>query len=265
SSKVMASRSSQPNQDAPRQPSMRSDAGRGLGSMNIDDILRSIYSDSESLALDSGAGSSAGNRNKAMEEVWQEIGNESIDGGPPITLENYLARAGAVNEEDVRVSAAAGTMPSPAAAAAAFRMDSAAIVHGSEFPEVPFAAAPCMQNALAVGGFGVEFAVSGGGRGKRRSSMAELALDKVTQQKQRRMIKNRESAARSRQRKQAYTVQLESQVAQLEEDNARLLEEEAEWNRKRYEQLMEKVIPVVERGRAGKRVIPIRRVRSMEW
>lgn len=41
----------------------------------------------------------------------------------------------------------------------------------------------------------------GGGRGKRRA-VEEVPVDKATQQKQRRMIKNRESAARSRERKQ---------------------------------------------------------------
>lgn len=41
------------------------------------------------------------------------------------------------------------------------------------------------------------------GRGKRKTLVEEpLVVDKVTLQKQRRMIKNRESAARSRERKQ---------------------------------------------------------------
>ncbi|XP_055804119.1 protein FD-like [Solanum dulcamara] len=41
-------------------------------------------------------------------------------------------------------------------------------------------------------------------------------------QKSKRMIKNRESAARSRARKQAYTNELEMEVANLMEENARL-------------------------------------------
>ncbi|EYU35424.1 hypothetical protein MIMGU_mgv1a016878mg [Erythranthe guttata] len=98
------------------------------------------------------------------------------------------------------------------------------------------------------------------GKGKRRAAVEEAPLDKATQQKQRRMIKNRESAARSRERKQAYTVELESLVAQLEEDNAGLLKEEAELNRERYTQLMENVIPVTEKRRPKK---VLRRVRSI--
>ncbi|KAF9621600.1 hypothetical protein IFM89_023775 [Coptis chinensis] len=42
------------------------------------------------------------------------------------------------------------------------------------------------------------------------------------------MIKNRESAARSRARKQAYTMQLEAEVAKLKEENNELLKKQAE-------------------------------------
>ncbi|XVF05183.1 hypothetical protein REPUB_Repub05bG0149600 [Reevesia pubescens] len=44
----------------------------------------------------------------------------------------------------------------------------------------------------------------------------------VVERRQRRMIKNRESAARSRARKQAYTVELELELNQLEQENAKL-------------------------------------------
>ena len=64
-------------------------------------------------------------------------------------------------------------------------------------------------------------------------------MDKATQQKQRRMIKNRESAARSRERKQAYTVELESLVTRLEEERELILREEVEQSKERYKQLME--------------------------
>uniref|UniRef100_A0A2P2Q344 ABSCISIC ACID-INSENSITIVE 5-like protein 6 n=1 Tax=Rhizophora mucronata TaxID=61149 RepID=A0A2P2Q344_RHIMU len=102
---------------------------------------------------------------------------------------------------------------------------------------------------------------AGRGRGKRRLT-EEPPVDKATQQKQRRMIKNRESAARSRERKQAYTVELESLVTQLEEENAQLLREEAEQNKERLKQLMENLIPVVEKGRPPR---VLRRVHSVQW
>ncbi|XP_022951923.1 ABSCISIC ACID-INSENSITIVE 5-like protein 5 isoform X1 [Cucurbita moschata] len=53
-------------------------------------------------------------------------------------------------------------------------------------------------------------------------------LDRVVERRQRRMIKNRESAARSRARKQAYTMELEAEVAKLKEENQELRQKQAE-------------------------------------
>ncbi|PPS15284.1 hypothetical protein GOBAR_AA05288 [Gossypium barbadense] len=91
-------------------------------------------------------------------------------------------------------------------------------------------------------------------------------LDKAAQQRQRRMIKNRESAARSRERKQAYQVELESLAVRLEEENEWLLKEKAERTKERFKQLlscrlMEKVVPVVEQRRPPRM---LRRVRSLQ-
>ncbi|KAJ6927792.1 hypothetical protein NC651_011721 [Populus alba x Populus x berolinensis] len=44
----------------------------------------------------------------------------------------------------------------------------------------------------------------------------------VAERRQRRMIKNRESAARSRARKQAFTAEMELELDQLKEENAKL-------------------------------------------
>nr|XP_024924135.2 bZIP transcription factor 27-like [Ziziphus jujuba var. spinosa]XP_048332232.1 bZIP transcription factor 27-like [Ziziphus jujuba var. spinosa] len=51
--------------------------------------------------------------------------------------------------------------------------------------------------------------------------------DNSTDRRHKRMIKNRESAARSRARKQAYTNELELEVAHLQEENARLRRQQA--------------------------------------
>ncbi|KAK7364961.1 hypothetical protein VNO80_13711 [Phaseolus coccineus] len=72
-------------------------------------------------------------------------------------------------------------------------------------------------------------------KGRRR--VVEEPMDKATLQKQRRMIKNRESAARSRERKQAYTLELEYKVQQLEQENTRLVNEETENRRQRRKQV----------------------------
>ncbi|XP_060176030.1 ABSCISIC ACID-INSENSITIVE 5-like protein 4 isoform X2 [Lycium barbarum] len=62
------------------------------------------------------------------------------------------------------------------------------------------------------------YAFSEGGRGRRSCS----SLEKVVERRHKRMIKNRESAARSRARKQAYTLQLEAEVEKLKEINEEL-------------------------------------------
>lgn len=62
------------------------------------------------------------------------------------------------------------------------------------------------------------------GRGRKASA----ALEKVIERRHRRMIKNRESAARSRARKQAYTLELEAEVAKLKEMNEELQRKQKE-------------------------------------
>ncbi|GMH31631.1 hypothetical protein Nepgr_033475 [Nepenthes gracilis] len=68
-------------------------------------------------------------------------------------------------------------------------------------------------------------AIRGVGRGKRRGVPVMEVLNKAAQQRRRTMIKNRESAARSRERKQAYQVELELLVARLEKENKQLRRE----------------------------------------
>ncbi|KAG6470905.1 ABSCISIC ACID-INSENSITIVE 5-like protein 5 [Zingiber officinale] len=70
----------------------------------------------------------------------------------------------------------------------------------------------------------VPYAFNGGVRVRRSSG----TIEKVVERRQRRMIKNRESAARSRARKQAYTMELEAEVAKLKEQNQELLKKQTE-------------------------------------
>ncbi|KAH9615553.1 hypothetical protein KSS87_006852 [Heliosperma pusillum] len=59
------------------------------------------------------------------------------------------------------------------------------------------------------------------GVGRKRIISGDV-VEKTVERRQKRMIKNRESAARSRARKQAYTNELENKVSRLEEENERL-------------------------------------------
>ncbi|XP_022763380.1 ABSCISIC ACID-INSENSITIVE 5-like protein 7 [Durio zibethinus] len=94
------------------------------------------------------------------------------------------------------------------------------------------------------------------GRGRKCSA----ALEKVVERRQRRMIKNRESAARSRARKQAYTLELEAEVAKLKEMNQEL--------QKKQEEMMEmqknQMLQTLNRPRGGKRQC-LRRTLTGPW
>ncbi|CAN8316614.1 unnamed protein product [Cochlearia groenlandica] len=105
-----------------------------------------------------------------------------------------------------------------------------------------------------IGGqYGVDM---GGLRGRKR--VGDGPVEKVVERRQRRMIKNRESAARSRARKQAYTVELEAELNQLKEENSQLKHALAELERKRKQQYFEslkmRTQPKVSRASGGGRL-----------
>ncbi|GAA0174438.1 basic leucine zipper transcription factor [Lithospermum erythrorhizon] len=82
----------------------------------------------------------------------------------------------------------------------------------------------------------VPYMFNGGFRGRKSST-----LERTVERRQRRMIKNRESAARSRARKQAYTMELEAEVAKLKEENQELRKKRAEMMEMQKNQVLEMV------------------------
>ncbi|CAA2964407.1 ABSCISIC ACID-INSENSITIVE 5-like protein 7 [Olea europaea var. sylvestris] len=100
------------------------------------------------------------------------------------------------------------------------------------------------------------YAFREGGRGRRSSS----SLEKVVERRRRRMIKNRESAARSRARKQAYTLELEAEVAKLREMNQELRKKQAEYMEIQKNQVSE----TTNMPRGGKRIC-LRRTMTGPW
>ncbi|KAL2249604.1 bZIP transcription factor 23 [Sesamum indicum] len=80
----------------------------------------------------------------------------------------------------------------------------------------------------------VPYVFNGGLRGRKSA-----ALEKVVERRQRRMIKNRESAARSRARKQAYTMELEAEVAKLKEEHEELRKKQVEMMEMQKNQVLE--------------------------
>ncbi|CAM0947858.1 unnamed protein product [Alopecurus aequalis] len=75
------------------------------------------------------------------------------------------------------------------------------------------------------------FAATGGRNSNSNSNSSRVAVQGmsavVSDRRQRRMVKNRESAVRSRSRKQAYTNQLELELARLKRENAMLIKRHA--------------------------------------
>jgi ABA responsive element binding factor len=185
----------------------------GSSSMTVDGLLRTVYdskpSATESTLLDAqitvidtpapvqGPSDSKPNVPKTVDEVWREIVSgdrrdckEEAPEDEMMTLEDFLAQAGSLEDEDMKVE------PNERLSGGVFSFD--------PVPTNQFAALDSMEGAIVGFGNGVEVIAGAGasaGRGKRSRVVME-PLDKAAQQRQRRMIKNRESAARSRERKQ---------------------------------------------------------------
>ncbi|KAG9135387.1 hypothetical protein Leryth_007161 [Lithospermum erythrorhizon] len=242
----------------------------GLGSMNMDDLLRSMYTEPEEAltASDTNEIRGGGGGDGGGQVAWGQLGNGAEGGGgsnneSTMTLEAYLAKAGAVTEEDVSFPGVVNATGNNVMEGMTNSVQYHPGMVMQNCPTSGFAASSGFRNGMvAVGGTSGSVAAIGGGRGKRRA-VEDMPLDKTTQQKQRRMIKNRESAARSRERKHAYTVELEALVTRLEEENARLLKEEAELKKQRFKQLIGKVKPVVEKRTPPK--VVMHRSLSMSW
>lgn len=140
------------------------------GTPTMDNLLRNVYPPM------------AQAQHRAEEEAWGQMAAERKD-GVGMTLEDFLAREG-VGEEEFRVSPV--------------RYSEVGLQEGR------FVGVPPLQVQQAVVQGDVD-AGAGLWRGKRRAALLEpLVVDRVTQQRQRRVIKNRESAARSRERKQVF-------------------------------------------------------------
>ncbi|RLN04073.1 protein ABSCISIC ACID-INSENSITIVE 5 isoform X1 [Panicum miliaceum] len=118
-----------------------------------------------------------------------------------------------------------------------------------------------MMSCIGNGGM-----VRNGGGARKRDSPEDGCTEKTVERRQRRMIKNRESAARSRARKQAYTVELEAELNHLKEENARLKAEEKTILLSKKKMLVEKMMEQArENVSAKKSGRGLRRCGSAMW
>ncbi|XP_078179721.1 bZIP transcription factor 46-like [Carex rostrata] len=96
--------------------------------------------------------------------------------------------------------------------------------------------------------------------GEMRSVKKRGPVEKVVERRQRRMIKNRESAARSRARKQAYTMELEAEVAKLKEQNKELQDKQDEMLKLQKNEVVEGV-----NHQHGPKKLCLRRTQTGPW
>uniref|UniRef100_A0ACD5YG29 Uncharacterized protein n=1 Tax=Avena sativa TaxID=4498 RepID=A0ACD5YG29_AVESA len=184
-----------------------SDVEGQLHGVNLDDLLRTA----------------AGSRRTA-DEVWRDIqGAATGCARPPpaaqMTLEDFLSRSG-----DVALATGAGSAPRwavdqynpPPPVPEQRRHDV-----GRPLPRPLGVGAGPVLDALYQDHDGTTMS----GRKRAAASVGGPAPgpgEKTVERRKKRMIKNRESAARSRARKQAYTNELENKISLLEEENERL-------------------------------------------
>ncbi|XVE95701.1 hypothetical protein REPUB_Repub02eG0121800 [Reevesia pubescens] len=169
----------------------------------IDTPITTSVADTSEVSQDQTVADCNNNVAKSVDEVWRDIVSgerkeitmkeEAPD--EMMTLEDFLAKAGAV-EEAAAAATAEAKVHSDRLSGGVYAFDP---VGGSAFQILDK-----MEGSIVGLGNGMELLGSGGsgGRGKRGRGVLMEPLDKAAQQRQRRMIKNRESAARSRERKQ---------------------------------------------------------------
>ncbi|XP_010504594.1 PREDICTED: ABSCISIC ACID-INSENSITIVE 5-like protein 2 [Camelina sativa] len=235
-------------------------SGKALGSMNLDELLKSVCSveanQPSSMALNGAATAQEGLSRqgsltlprdlskKTVDEVWKDIqqnknggnGHERRDKQPTLgemTLEDLLLKAGVVtetipgsNHDGPGVPVGGGGSAGSGAGLGQNITQVGPWVQYHQLPSMPqpqtFMPYPVSDMQAMVS----QSSLMGGlsdtqTPGRKRVASGEV-VEKTVERRQKRMIKNRESAARSRARKQAYTHELEIKVSRLEEENERL-------------------------------------------
>ncbi|KAH7653974.1 ABA responsive element binding factor protein [Dioscorea alata] len=242
---------------------VQSHLGEPLSSMNLDELLKSVFPGEINPVLPMEIEGTGGNyasgsglqsqgsitmsralSKKTVDEVWKEIqdgrsknneehgvaGQERQPTFGEITLEDFLEKAGIIAEGSTKKRNDPVGNVDPMSGAHDFTQGAHWLLQYQQMPAVPqpqthqnlmgaYAMYADAQMNLASPTIG---ALSDSQTpGRKRGAQDELT-DKIVERRQKRMIKNRESAARSRARKQAYTNELENKVSRLEEENERL-------------------------------------------
>ncbi|KAM3228808.1 hypothetical protein ACQJBY_060025 [Aegilops geniculata] len=172
-----------------------SDVEGQLHGVNLDDLLRT-----------------AGSARRTADEVWRDI--HGADGGisrprAQMTLEDFLSRPG--GDTGGADWAEQYNPPAPVPVPGQQRHNNV----GRPLPRPLGVGAGPVLDALYHDHDGAAMS------GQKRAAVGGPG-EKTVERRKKRMIKNRESAARSRARKQAYTNELENKISRLEEENEQL-------------------------------------------
>ncbi|KAD3336199.1 hypothetical protein R6Q59_028571 [Mikania micrantha] len=236
------------------------DLGKPLRSMNLDELIKSVWSaetetNQEMTNLNTQLASASSTpylSRKTVDELWQDM-KKGVNGGNghdfdrkttsenqstlgEMTLEAFLAKAGVIAE-----SSQEKKNSDPGTEMIALHQQN---VNPQQSRWIQYQIPPVQQqhglmpghhhlaqqmvNDVAYPETQMTMSSDAQTPGRKRVASGDL-MEKTVERRQKRMIKNRESAARSRARKQAYTHELENKVSRLEEENERLKrEQEAE-------------------------------------
>ncbi|XP_050210834.1 ABSCISIC ACID-INSENSITIVE 5-like protein 2 [Mercurialis annua] len=203
------------------------DLGKPLSSMNLDELLKNVFT-AESALQRQGSNLSLTDSlsSKTVDEVWRDIQQTKINeqSKPTLgemTLEDFLVKAGVVGVDPDQLAPQTQWMQQ-------YQHPQQAMMGVYMSQPMPHPHHMYPENQLSTS-MGILSDVHN------PAPAPVHIVEKTVERRQKRMIKNRESAARSRARKQAYTNELENKVSRLEEENERL--------RKRKD--LEKMLPCV--------------------
>ncbi|CAK7340333.1 unnamed protein product [Dovyalis caffra] len=217
--------------------------GKPLGSMNLDEFLKSVDNVAAWPSPMHRQGSLTLSRDlskKTIEEVWRDIqqqntkddaDNQGINAPfGEMTLEDFLVKAGVVTEsappqqQQQQESAQWMQFQLPSVQQPSYQNNMMTVfMQGHHVQQsLPVVDSAYLDSRMNLSPSSLmETPPDSQTPGRKRVAPGDV-VEKIVERKQKRMIKNRESAARSRARRQAYTHELEIKVSRLEEENERL-------------------------------------------
>ncbi|CAH2065472.1 unnamed protein product [Thlaspi arvense] len=279
-------------------------SGKSFGAMNMDEFLANLWTTVEENDNPGGGAQHDGEKptvlprqgslsvpvplcKKTVDEVWFEIQN-GVQQQPPsstsgqhseedirrqqtlgeITLEDFLVKAGVVQEP-------MKTTMTMASSDFGYNPEFGVGLHCQNQHNFSDNRSVYSENRPFYSVLGESSScMTGNGRSNQYSTGLDAFRIKkriidgppeiLMERRQRRMIKNRESAARSRARRQAYTVELELELNQLTEENMKLKTIVEENEKKRRREVMNRSTQIT-KEKNGDKLRRIRRMSSAGW